>query len=111
MFAVTTIGRVLEDVARGHRGMISRTSNIICRINLEEVYDRVGLDKDQLQENNFVFIPIIKVQGISQININGPDFKGFSQLESDIIVPEWMARESTLQYQRYIPPKKLIYCS
>ena len=100
---LTDLGYEMSDLVK-----INPRSNIICLIDLGDVYERERI-KDDVEEfrGKRIIVPMEPREG-QLVNEDGRKFNNYAVLPSGLIVPESIAWQSGLFKEWYYPPQNML---
>ena len=108
---MTILTDILEEVADQFKDRIWAKSSSYCLVDLGEIYKQKGIMDDYESFRDVKAVVPIKgsLDGLN-FQVDGSVFADYSQLESGLAVPEWVAEQSGLTHKPYEPKKLMILC-
>ena len=97
-----SLTKVLEKIAEEHKGNLMPKSKIYCNVDLAKAFEKNGFKGDRYL-GVYVIVPLRKLLSKKNYSVNGAAFVELYQLDSGIVLPEWVAKESGLKYNKYKP--------
>lgn len=105
----TILGDVLGRVAEQFKDELCAKGRDYQVVDLGNAYSALGMKDDaELYARVNAIVPLKRApQGTLPVAIDGTELSDRCQLDSGIVVPEWVAEKSGLGYKPYQPKKRM----
>ncbi len=106
---MSDLGEVLKRIGDEFKDEILPTARTYCAVNIGKAAEIVG--KPRLKDkylSSVAIVPLRKVEGGINVEIDGNTLSNFAQLDSGIAVSESIAKESGLPYKPYKPQQSML---
>lgn len=103
------LGEVLRGIGEEYREDISATSGVFLEVDIGGKADKLGYaDLAEKYRGVEATVPLKHTVEGMKVMIDGRTFVGYGQLESGVIIPGRVAKESALSYKPYRAPESIV---
>jgi hypothetical protein len=104
-----SLDKLLIDIGNEYREQISGNSRHYLEVSIGKTSEKLGYqDLQQQFQNVYAIVPLKHPIKGMKVRIDGRTFKNYSQFESGIAVPGYIAEQSKLPFTVYTPQQSMI---
>ncbi|MDO8556512.1 MAG: hypothetical protein Q7R96_05070 [Nanoarchaeota archaeon] len=99
----------LTAIENEFRDEILPTGVAYCLIDLGKVLQQLGAHDDVASFTGInAIVPLKRVKGGMNFEVNGKELSDYAQLQSGIVVPTWVAQQTELPHKTYQPKDRMV---
>ncbi len=103
------LDETLDAIGRDFKHQIAVTSRFFLEVDIGRRASQLGFtDIEQKYQSVQAVVPLKQALGGMKVRIDGRTFINYGQLESGVVIPGHVARESRLPIKHYTPQDSMI---
>lgn len=105
----TELGNVLQHIGESFKNDILKESNRYLEVDIGKQATELGLsDIQESYQHVHAIVPLKQSLPGMKVMIDGRTFINYAQFDTGIVVPEYVAKKTDMDYQTYIPADSMI---